>query len=280
MHAYFRLSRLHRPVGILLLMLPCWWGVAQADPQSWNFKLLALFALGSIFMRGAGCILNDLIDRDIDRQVTRTKSRPLVTGELSLHQAFVSFALHCLGGLAVLLMLPPQCWPISIIGLFLLILYPFMKRVTHWPQAVLGLAFNLGIIFAAVAITPYDSINWSAVLSLYGAGIAWSIGYDTLYAFQDKEDDLKIGVKSTAIRFGNHGQAALMVIYILMFLLLANVGYWANGKALYYSLITVAAVATLGYLRFLDITDPDACQKAFNCNPFLGGFIWIALEIL
>jgi 4-hydroxybenzoate polyprenyltransferase len=155
-----------------------------------------------------------------------------------------------------------------------------MKRLTHWPQAVLGLAFNLGVIFAVVAIAPYESVNWLAALSLYGAGIIWSIGYDTLYAFQDKEDDLKIGVKSTAIRFGEHGQAALMVIYILMFLLLSSVGYWMNGNALYYSLITIAALATLGYLKSLDITNPTACQKAFNLNPLLGGLVWVALKIL
>ena len=280
MNAYLRLSRLHRPVGILLLMLPCWWGVAQADPKSWNFRLLVLFAVGSLLMRGAGCILNDLIDRDIDRQVTRTKNRPLATGELSLYQALVSFGFHCLGGLAILLMLPPRCWPISLVGLLLLILYPFMKRLTHWPQAVLGLAFNLGVIFAAVAITPYESVNWLAVMSLYGAGIAWSIGYDTLYAFQDKEDDLKIGVKSTAIWFGNHGQVALMVTYALMFLLLASVGHWMNGSTLYYSLITIAALATFGYLKFLDTTAPNACQQAFNLNPLLGGVIWVALLTL
>lgn len=279
MNAYLRLSRLHRPVGILLLMLPCWWGVALADPHAWNFRLLALFALGAIVMRGAGCILNDVIDRDIDRQVTRTKGRPLATGDLSLRQAMVSFVLHCLGGLVVLLMLPPRCWPISIVGLFLLALYPFMKRITHWPQAVLGLAFNLGVIFGVIAVTPYELMNWLTVISLYGAGIAWSIGYDTLYAFQDKKDDLKIGVKSTAIRFGEYGRSALMVTYAFMFLLLISVGYWAGGSVFYYSLIAIAAFVTFSYLTRLDPGDPTACQKAFNLNPLLGCLIWGALEV-
>ena len=231
-------------------------------------------------MRGAGCTFNDLIDRDIDTKVARTKMRPLANGEISSRQALIFFGAQCLGGLAVLVALPLRCWPLSLGGLALLALYPFMKRITHWPQLILGFAFNLGVIFGAVAVTPYKALNWFAILSLYGAGIAWTIGYDTIYALQDREDDLKIGVKSTAIRFGNHVKLALSICYGIMFALLGNVGYWVKGGVAYYGLIGLCVLLTGYRLYHLQPNAPNDCQKAFNANSYLGWLVWGALLTL
>ena len=284
MNAYIRLSRLHRPVGIFLLMFPCWWGVALASalktPYALHVDLLVLFALGSLVMRGAGCTFNDLIDRTIDAHVARTKRRPLASGELTPIQAIVFFSLQCLGGLGILLYLPARCWPLSLLGLALLALYPFMKRITHWPQLVLGFAFNLGIIFGAVAVSPYEALNWPVVLCLYGVGVAWTLGYDTIYALQDKEDDLKIGVKSTAIRFGKHVKPALFLSYATLFSLLAFIGYWTKGDFVYYGLVGLGAAATALMLYRLNTNHPAACLKAFNANPYLGWYIWGTLLTL
>lgn len=280
MDPYIRLSRLHRPVGILLLMLPCWWGVTLANRQQLNIKLLLLFALGALFMRSAGCVFNDLVDRKIDSQVKRTKTRPLASGELSPQKTSIFFCVLCLGGLAVLLSLPPQCWPIALLGLALLAIYPYMKRITYWPQVVLGFAFNLGVIFGAVAVLPYESINWPATICLYVAGISWTVAYDTIYALQDKEDDLKIGVKSTAIRFGKYVKPALYSLYGLMFILLSIVGLLTHAHEIYYAIILSTALISFIILYPLDTSNPSHCLKFFNANPYLGWMVWAALLAL
>ena len=231
-------------------------------------------------MRGAGCTFNDLIDRDIDAKVNRTKMRPLANKEISPRQALIFFGLQCLGGLTVLLALPPRCWPLSLVGLALLGIYPFMKRLTHWPQLVLGLAFNLGVFFGTVAVASYETLNWPAVLGLYGAGIAWTMGYDTIYALQDKEDDLKIGVKSTAIHFGSYVKPALSVCYGIMFALLGGVGYLTKGGLVYYGLIGLSIFVTYYGLFQLNPNDTNDCQKAFQANSYLGWLVWGALLTL
>lgn len=280
MNAYLRLIRLDRPLAILLLyILPCWWGITLAAPPTFNIGLFALFTLGAIIIRGAGCTFNDLIDRNIDAQISRTKTRPLASGELSPRQGFIFFCLQCLGGLCILLFLPPRCWPLSLAQLALLALYPFMKRVTDWPQVILGFAINFGVIFGAVAAAPYDAINWPAIFSLYGAGIAWTVGYDTIYALQDKEDDLKVGVRSTAIRFGDQVKSSLALTYGILFALLAFVGYWAKGGLAYYSFIGLGILGTAIQLFHLNPANAAHCQKIF-AHPYLGWLIWGALLTL
>jgi 4-hydroxybenzoate polyprenyltransferase len=280
-NAYLRLSRTNRSFNVhLLYILPCWWGITCAAPGTLNLQLLLLFAIGATVIRGAGCTFNDLIDRNIDAQVARTKTRPLATGELSPAQAFVFFCLQGLAGLAILVFfLPMRCWPLSLVQLALLLLYPFMKRITYWPQLILGIGINFGIIFGAIAVAPYEAINWPAIISLYGAAIAWTMGYDTIYALQDKEDDLKIGVKSTAIRFGDHLKVALGISYSVMFALLVNVGYWAKGGLIYYSILGLGMGITAVQVFLLNPTDGTHCQKIFS-NPYLGWFVWVALLIL
>lgn len=231
-------------------------------------------------MRSAGCTLNDLIDRNIDVHVTRTKLRPLANNEIPQTRAFLYFILQCLGGLIVLACLPQRCWPLGIIGLVLLAIYPFMKRITHWPQLVLGFAFNLGVIFGVVAVLPYKAIHWFPVLCLYVAGIAWTLGYDTIYALQDKADDLKIGVKSTAIYFGDSIKVALFLTYSLVFASLTLVGYWENVSGIFYSILGIGFFITVVMLYRFNPHNIQDCHKAFHANPYLGLLIWGALLIL
>lgn len=278
---YIRLTRLDRPFGILMLYIfPCWWGITLASPHGFNLSLLLLFALGATFIRGAGCTFNDLMDRDIDRQVARTKTRPLASGEISPFHAFAFFCLQGMAGLMVLLYLPARCWPLSLVQLGFLVIYPLMKRITYWPQLILGFAINFGVIFGAVAAMPYEALNWPAVLSLYGVGIVWTVGYDTIYALQDKEDDLKIGVKSTAIRFGENVKGSLFALYGLMFALLAFVGYGAKGNVAYGCLIAASAFVTAIQLHRFDPNKSTDYSKMFQANAYLGGLIWVALLCL
>lgn len=280
-NTYLQLSRLDRPIGVLLLyLLPCWWGITLAAPDAFNLKLLLLFAAGVTIIRGAGCTFNDLIDRDFDAQVARTKRRPLASGAISPFHAVIFFCLQGVVGLFILFFfLPQRCWPLSLVQLALMTLYPFMKRITYWPQIVLGFAMNFGVIFGAVAVAPYEAINWPAVLSLYGAGIAWTIGYDTIYALQDKEDDLKIGVKSTAIRFGTHIKPAVTLFYTMMFALLANVGYLAGGGKAYFTFLVLGILMVMRQVYDLNPANPAQCQKIF-ANPYLGWLVWSALLTL
>jgi 4-hydroxybenzoate polyprenyltransferase len=200
---YAQLMRLDRPIGWWLLLLPCWWGLVLGQiaagggvPNLWH---AALFLLGAIIMRGAGCALNDIADRDFDARVERTKNRPIASGRISRLQAFVFLAGLSFAGLLVLLQFNWFTVYLGAASLLIVAIYPFMKRITHWPQAVLGLAFNWGALVGWSA--THASLSLPALL-LYASGIAWTLGYDTIYAHQDKEDDVLIGVKSTALLFG------------------------------------------------------------------------------
>lgn len=199
---YLRLARADRPIGVWLLMLPCWWSTALAAPPGGlpDWRLLLLFFVGSAVMRGAGCTLNDIADRDIDAQVARTRGRPLPSGAIGVKAAFAFLGLQALAGLLVLLSLNEFTVWLGIASLLPVAIYPFMKRITYWPQAVLGIAFNWGALVGWTAVR--GDLGWPAVL-LYVAGILWTLGYDTIYAHQDKEDDAVVGVKSTALRLGD-----------------------------------------------------------------------------
>lgn len=196
------LARLDRPIGTWLLLLPCWWGAAlgavaqsQALPNLWH---MALFGAGALIMRSAGCAFNDMVDKDIDAQVARTRARPVASGQISRTRAGLFTAALCLLGLAILLQFNALTIGLGAASLILVAAYPFMKRITWWPQAWLGLTFNWGALLGYTAAT--GALHWPALL-LYGAGIAWTLGYDTIYACQDIEDDALVGVRSTARLF-------------------------------------------------------------------------------
>jgi 4-hydroxybenzoate polyprenyltransferase len=227
---YLQLSRYDRPAGFWLLALPCLIALAMARVQtgftSYDALLAAQFVVGAVAMRGAGCTYNDILDRDIDAKVARTALRPLPSGAVSLKQAWAWLLAQCAVGLAVLLALPDFAKLVALGSLPMVALYPLMKRITWWPQVWLGLTFNWGVLVAAAAAR--GAITEADVL-LYGALIFWTLGYDTIYAIQDREDDALIGVRSTARRFGNQIKPAVAVVYGLTCILAALAGWFAAG---------------------------------------------------
>ena len=205
---YLRLSRADRPIGTWLLLLPGWWSISMAAPagSAPDLWMMLLFGIGALAMRGAGCTFNDLVDRDFDGRVERTRSRPLPSGQVTPGQARIWLVVQALIGLAVLLQMGSLAILLGVASLGLIAIYPFMKRVTWWPQFFLGLAFNWGALMGEAAVAGRVS---AAAIALYLAGILWTLGYDTVYAHQDKEDDALIGVKSTARLFGTRSRVVL-----------------------------------------------------------------------
>src|SRR5438105_7612 len=238
---YARLARLDRPIGTWLLLFPGWWGIALAGPRWPDPVLLLLFALGAVVMRGAGCTLNDIADREYDGKVARTRLRPLPSGQVTVPQAVVFMIAQLAVGAAILLSLNPACWWLGVAVLALIGSYPFMKRITYWPQLFLGLNFNWGAPLGWAAVT--GAIGWPAVL-LYLGGICWTLGYDTIYAHQDKEDDARIGIKSSALALGERTRPFLFVFYA------AAVALWgaaagAAGLGIAFWIALAAAAAQL-----------------------------------
>jgi 4-hydroxybenzoate polyprenyltransferase len=269
------LCRLNRPIGIWLLMLPCWWGVALGfAPTSLDFyKNLVLFFVGSVLLRSAGCIFNDFIDRDLDAQVNRTKNRPLAAKTLSTLKAFMLFVAFCLGGMAVFLCLRPLAQVFAICAFFLLFLYPWAKRFTNWPQLILGLAFNSGV-WVAYGQTDYKS-SWPFAL-MYGAGIFWTLAYDTIYAFQDVEDDLKTGIKSTAVLFYQNPKKFLALCYSAMGCFCLSVAYYTNNLLLV-TACCLCAVWVYRSIRYFSATNTSTCLKLFKKNQYIGLLIFLSL---
>jgi 4-hydroxybenzoate polyprenyltransferase len=271
---YLRIARLDRPIGWWLLLWPCWWSVALASegwPSPW---LLALFFVGANVMRAAGCCWNDIADRDFDGRVARTATRPIPAGEISVVQASIFMALLALVGLAVLLSFNSFAIWVGIASLGFVAIYPFMKRVTWWPQFFLGLAFNWGALLGWAAVR--GTLDWPA-LALYLGGIAWTLGYDTVYAHQDKADDALLGLKSSALRLGPATQPALFAFYALALLGFGWAGlsaglHWVFGIGL------LIAAAQLGWQAMgLRIDDPADCLARFKSNSLFG---WLLLAAI
>lgn len=261
---YFQLARVEKPIGFLLLMWPCWWGVALAEPGfGETIRLLFLFAVGSFVMRAAGCAYNDIVDRDIDRQVARTRTRPLASGALSVRQAVVFMVGASLVGLLVLLQLGRPAILVGLSSLILVAIYPFMKRVTYWPQMFLGLAFNWGALVSWAAAT--GGIGTPALI-LYAAGIAWTLGYDTIYAHQDKEDDVLVGVKSSALKLGSRTGPWLIAFYAATALGLCLAALAAGRTPLSLLMLLPAFAYAARLLRRVDVDDPSSCLRAFKAN--------------
>ena len=270
---YCRLARLDRPIGTWLLLFPCWWSIALAAPAGGgpSLRLLILFAIGALVMRGAGCTINDMADREFDRKVTRTAGRPIASGAISMPRAFAFLALQLAIGLVILLQLSPLAIALGVASLALIVTYPFMKRVTYWPQAFLGLTFNWGALMGYAAAK--DRLD-SAPLLLYAAGIAWTLVYDTIYAHQDKEDDALIGVRSTALKFGAATRRWLVPFAVATTLLLAAV-IAAAGLGLFAWLALIAVAGHLAWqIATVDFDNPADCLAKFRSNRWLG---WILL---
>ena len=277
---YLRLARLDRPIGSWLLLLPCWWSAALANiaardpvPNVWH---IVLFFIGAFAMRGAGCTWNDIVDRDIDGLVERTRSRPIPSGQVTVRQAAAFLVLQALVGLVVLLQFNRFAIMTGIASLAIVAIYPFMKRITYWPQIVLGLAFSWGALMGWAA--AFGSLAWPAVV-LYAGSIAWVIGYDTIYAHQDREDDALIGVKSTARLFAENTKPMLALFYALAVVLIGIAGYLAGGRLIFALGLAGFAMHLVWQVWRLDIDDPDLCLRLFKSNRDAGLFLFAAMML-
>ena len=277
---YLRLARADRPIGFFLLALPCFWSMSlaarsfgEAYPDPW---LLFLFAVGALVMRGAGCTYNDLIDRDLDAQVARTRGRPLPSGQVTPRAAVTFMLVLCLIGLLVLLSFNSTTIWLGLGVVPIVALYPFVKRFSHWPQAVLGLAFNWGALLGWPAVL--GRLDWPAIV-LYAGAVAWTVGYDTIYAHQDREDDDLIGVKSTALKFGRATKAWLAVIYTVAWLAISAAGIMAHAGTAFLLGMMAAAAQLVWQVATLDIDDPENCLERFRSNRDFGVIVLAAILI-
>jgi 4-hydroxybenzoate polyprenyltransferase len=276
---YARLVRLDRPIGTWLLLLPGWWALALAADGWPNWWYFLLFGIGAIVMRGAGCVVNDLADRKYDAAVARTATRPIASGAISVPYALVFMAVLSAIGLLILLQFNRFAIAVGALSLVLIVTYPYMKRITYWPQAFLGLTFNWGALLGWAAVR--GSLDPAAVM-LYAAGFFWTLGYDTIYALQDKDDDALVGIKSTALLFGGASRQWIGVFFSLTILLLAATVWLADPDG--FMTWTVGITLGLGALHFarqiwaLDPENPKNCLRQFKANRdfgliILAGFI-------
>uniref|UniRef100_A0A914DNP0 4-hydroxybenzoate polyprenyltransferase, mitochondrial n=1 Tax=Acrobeloides nanus TaxID=290746 RepID=A0A914DNP0_9BILA len=279
MQPYLRLMRADKPIGTWLLYYPCTWSIALATPAGElpNLQMLALFGAGAFFMRSAGCIVNDLWDKDFDKRVERTKIRPLASGELNEKQA-ISLLIGLLSvSFGILLQFNWMSVAIGAASLSLVFTYPAMKRFTYWPQVFLGLAFNYGAILGYTAVC--NDFNWGVIMPLYLASICWTMIYDTIYAHQDRTDDIMIGVKSTALRFGENTKYWLTGFSLAMSSGLSLVGVLSEQTLPYY--VTIGAITThlLWQAWTVDINSRDDCWNKFSANRLIGIMLFLGISL-
>ncbi len=273
-NAYWRLMRFDRPIGILLLLWPTWWALLFAGNGRPSLKNIFIFTAGVIVMRAAGCVMNDIADRNYDPHVERTRSRPLACGELDLGQALATFALLLITALALVLMTNRLTIMLAFAGALLAAGYPFFKRFTHLPQVVLGIAFGWGIPMAFAAQTgAVPAIAWV----LLTVNIIWAIIYDTLYAMVDREDDLVIGVKSTAILFGRYDLAVLTILMAAMITMLLRLGWQHSLSWPWFAGVAIASALFMWQLWIVRQRERGPCFKAFLCNNWVGLVIFLGL---
>ena len=275
---YLRLARLDRPIGSWLLLIPCWWSSALAavaaharTPSLWH---LVLFFIGAFAMRGAGCTWNDIVDRDLDGSVERTASRPIPSGQVSVMQAIAFLVLQALVGFLVLITFNGFTIGLGIASLVIVAIYPFMKRITYWPQIVLGLAFSWGALMGWAA--AFGSLGVAPLL-LYAGSISWVIGYDTIYAHQDREDDALIGIKSTALLFGPRTKPMLVLFYGIAVALIGAAGYCAGARLMFALGLAAFAAHLVWQIVRLDIANPDNCLAVFKSDRDAGLILFAGL---
>ncbi len=279
MRPYLRLARLDRPIGSWLLLMPCWWSAALAGMHAGRFPSLwhiVLFFIGAFAMRGAGCTWNDLVDRNLDGLVERTRSRPIPSRQVTVAQATLFMLAQALIGLAVLLQFNDFTIATGFVSLLVVVIYPFMKRITYWPQIVLGLAFSWGALMGWPA--AFGRLDWPALV-LYAGSISWVIGYDTIYAHQDREDDLLIGIKSTALLFGENTRPMLAAFYAGAAVLIGIAGLLAGGGWIFLLGLLGFAAHLSWQVRRLDIDDSAHCLKLFKSNRDAGLILFAAMLV-
>lgn len=278
---YALLMRLDRPIGWWLLLLPGWWSIVLASSglagmNAYSWALMGLFLIGAVVMRGAGCVVNDLWDRNIDKLVERTRGRPLASGAVSVKQGFSFLAGLLFIGACILFSLSKMAIILGFAVLPLIVLYPYMKRITYWPQFFLGITFNFGALMGWAAV--HDSISAAPVL-LYLGGIFWTIGYDTIYAHQDKEDDVMAGVKSTALKFGSHSKRWVFGFYMaaILFMSVAIMSVKMNPSALALLMLPIFQMAW--QLRAWNMDDQESSLRIFKSNRIFGLLLLLACFI-
>lgn len=285
---YLKLGRFDRPIGYWLLLWPCWWSLALASreqPTGWQFSvaggngwpdplLLLLFYIGAISMRAVGCTYNDIVDRDIDALVKRTALRPLASGQISLPQSIFFMVIMALIGLAVLLTFNGFAIVLGLGSLGIIAIYPHMKRITYFPQIFLGLAFNWGALLGWAVLTGKLA---PAAVVLYIAGVAWTLGYDTIYAHQDKEDDLIIGVKSMAIKLGEHTRPCLAVFYAVTTVGILVAGWLIEAQWIFYVCLIAVISHFVWQVIKVDFDSSEDCLAKFRSNHMLGGLVFVAI---
>ena len=276
---FIELTRLKKPIGYLLLFWPCAWGLTLA----YNFNeekiiyvfYIILFFIGSVLMRSAGCIINDIADRKFDKEVARTKNRPIANGSVSVIKGFIFAAVLCLIALGVLIQFNNLTILLGLLSMPLAFTYPLMKRITYWPQLFLGITFNYGLILGWTAIN--NEINIVPFIFYLGA-VFWTLGYDTIYGFQDIKDDEIIGLKSTSIKFKNNPFTFLTICYIFFLLSLLITGILKELNGIFYFLYIIVVIQMLYFqLKKLDINNSLNCLKIFKSNSYVGLIVLLSL---
>ena len=278
---FIELTRLNRPIGYMLLFWPCLWGLTVAYDFNSELKIFYfysfLFFLGSVLMRSAGCIVNDIVDKNFDKKVERTKNRPIASDKVSIKLAIIYSIGLC--GLAFLVLINFNRFTIlmALLSMPLAFTYPLMKRFTYWPQLFLGITFNYGLVLAWISIN--NNISVLPIIFYFGA-IFWTLGYDTIYGYQDIKDDEIIGVKSTSIKFKNNAKLFISLCYTIFFISLIIVGFYMNFKLIYFISLIITFMHIFVYqIKNLNIIDPNKCLIKFKSNNFLGLIVFLNILI-
>ena len=275
---FIELTRLNKPIGFMLLFWPCLWGLALAFLQTGELRLfinyIILFFLGSVLMRSAGCIFNDIADKDFDKKVDRTKSRPIPSGKISTQESFVYIIILCLVAFIILIQFNFLTIILGLLSIPLAFSYPYMKRLTYWPQLFLGLAFNWGILLGWTALKGEISLE---PILLYIAAIFWTLGYDTIYGFQDIYDDEIIGIKSTSIKFKENYKLFIGLCYFICVLFLVILGFLEENRMYYFTFLIFPAMHLLHQMTRLDRNNTNSCLMIFKSNNFFGLLVFLTL---
>ncbi len=278
---FIKLTRLNRPIGYMLLFWPCAWGLAFAYNYSGDTNLytkyLILFFLGSILMRSAGCVFNDIVDKDFDKKVKRTKRRPIAAGQISVVQSLGYVFSLCFFSFLILIQFNFLTILLGMGSMLLAFTYPFMKRITYWPQLFLGLTFNWGIIMAYTAMLNEVSIE---IVLMYLAAIFWTLGYDTIYGTQDMVDDEIIGLKSTAIKFKKHLNLFVIINYLMFSILIIFLFLESFGKNIFSALIVLFIFTLIYQIKKFNKRDPQSCLYSFRLNNLTGFLLFLSINLI